>query len=118
MFDHRNKYTGNYRMTVTYEKWNLNDGITASGTYESDGRVWYSKKDDAKDVLHFTCSDSLEYVFEVDKKGRIHCTYGLYYTTQIGRFSDKKKFHLVFGGQCAGNGQGGGVEYIVDGERK
>lgn len=93
-------------------------GHYASGSYESDGRVWYSKKDDAKDVLHFTCSDSLEYVYPIDKKGGIHCNYGVYYTTRIGWFPDKKKFELTYGGQCAGGGLGGGVEYKVIGKRK
>jgi hypothetical protein len=111
-FDYRNKYTGDYHFTYKYSKWDQNIGFYETGTIEFDGEIYYSKKDDAKNILHlhFTETETLD--IKVEKNGLISATCDVI----IGKFTDKNTFQLTTStaqcGSVGGMGQKTNYELI------
>jgi hypothetical protein len=118
-FDHRNKHVGNYHLTVDYSYWQQDLGYYDNGTYEYDGRIWYDKKKDEKNILHLQINDQKEILFQVSKEDKIlkYCGQaGL--GSEIGEFK-KKHFTLEYSSSgCNGAPMGAKDEYTISGTEK
>ena len=98
-FDHRNKYSHEYNFTYTYEKWDIAEGITESGTTNYKGTISYAKSDpDNQMTIHFDTNETLTVL--VDKNGNITLDCG----KSIGSFNKQKDCKLSFKtNSCGGN---------------
>lgn len=77
----------------------MNVGVYETGTIEYNGTISYSKKNDAKNILHIHFMENETSEVKVQKNGLISATCDVV----IGKFTDKNTFQLTSSTWQCGN---------------
>ena len=110
--DYREKYLGDYTFLYSYSSWSINNSESTTEEKESTGEVYYNG--DAKDsLIHIKVAENLIFECTIDEDGNIKNCGG------NGVFENNSKLTFDYKSiSCPGNGNGGGIEYSIQGNKK
>lgn len=111
-FDHRNKYTGDYKFYSVVEYWQINQNYVTYDTIYHTGHISYSYGDD-KDVMHIYFTEGAPLDVLVKENGFVYFSCGATVGTLSG---DNHHRHLSLSfssNECGNNGMGAGANYTI-----
>jgi hypothetical protein len=109
LISHRNKYWGDYEMTIEESGFDMLNG-SHDTIYMYNGRVWYHKNEKDKDRMYMDYGIDTHFMFDVNKDGEMLTSDGKW---KFGRFGRKS---FVF--SHTSGGLGGYFTRRVTGRKK
>lgn len=108
LFDHRNKYVGDWTINYTTSSWMLGQPTTNStGTYEA--IIYYDKKD--PETIHIELTSYYTLVLDIDREGNLSgCGIG-------GKFESKHSLNLTHSSSACTLAMGGGSNSVYTGTK-